>query len=83
MDNNKLIITDDNNIEYEFEIVFTFDSEDGKHHYVLAENDDQGAVFEYFEDDGSIEIVDDENIINMADELLQSLNCVDDGEVNE
>lgn len=72
---NKIIITDDLGKEHSFEIVFTFDDEEQKHNYALVTNgDDNYFVFEFFENTGEIEIVEDQVILDRAQKLLDDFD---------
>lgn len=72
---NRIIITDDLGKEHNFDIVFTFDDEDEKHHYALVTNgDDNFFVFEFFEETGEILIVEDQNILDKAQKLLDDFD---------
>ncbi|MBQ3018484.1 MAG: DUF1292 domain-containing protein [Clostridia bacterium] len=45
MEENKVIFTDENGVEHEFELIFTFDSEaTGKSYAVLGKDDGEGGL---------------------------------------
>ncbi len=75
MDDNKLIMTDDDGKEMEMEVLFTFDSEDGKKHYVLFfdPTDDSGEVFaSYYDLEGNLAPVTEESEWEIIEEVFET-----------
>lgn len=77
---NKLIIVDEQNNEYEYELVLTFDFNNQE--YAIATNDNENYyVFKYDEETKNIEVVEDEYVLDQAQELLDTL--IQPGEEDE
>lgn len=69
---NKIIIVDEENNEYEYDIALTFDHLEKE--YAIVTNDDENYyVFEYDEKTKNIKVVEDDEVLAQADELLNTL----------
>lgn len=84
MDDKKLFLTDEEGNNYEMEILFTFDSEDGSKHYVLFfdPTDEDGEVFaSYYNEEGQLDPISDESEWSIIEEMFETfLTEIDDSE---
>ena len=79
MDNeNKIYITDDDGVEHVMEVILTF-AINGKNYVIVKEpgNEEDAFVFTY-DDDHNLEVVEDEDELNMAAEVLAAFEGEDD-----
>lgn len=74
---NYIYITDENNNEVAMEILFTFDYED-KHYVIVHEPNDQDNFYPFiYDEDGNLEVVEDEEEFNMILEVFESFEGID------
>lgn len=79
MDNeNKIYITDDGGVEHVMEVILTFAINE-KNYVIVNEpgNEEDAFVFTY-DDDHNLEVVEDEDELNMAAEVLAAFEGEDD-----
>ena len=81
MNDNKIYITDDNGVEREMNILFTFDM-NGKNYVVVyeGENDEELFALQY-DEDGNLYVVEDEEELEMVQEVIDAFDGVEDEEI--
>ncbi len=75
LNDNDIIMTDDNGKEYLMKILFTYENEerDTKYVYVYEEsNPDDIFVFKYNDEETDLLVVDDEEELEEAQEVLEA-----------
>lgn len=75
MDENKLTVVDDQGVETEMDILFTFENEEFDKQYVLYVDpeDESGQVFvSHYTEEGELFSVEDEDEWNMVEEVFQA-----------
>lgn len=75
----KIIIVDEQGKEYEYKITLTFDYEE-KEYAIVTMDDVDYHVFEYKEDTKEILPVEDELVIEHAEEILNTIYPLEEGE---
>lgn len=72
MENNKIIITDENNSTQEFNILFTYEHLDNKYVFCFKDGDEDTILPFKYDEHGNAYIVDDEDELASLDEVLSS-----------
>ena len=75
LNDNDIVMTDDNGKEYLMKILFTYENEERgtKYDYVYEEaNPDDIFVFKYNEEETDLLVVDDEEELEEAQEVLEA-----------
>ena len=81
MNDNKIYITDDNGLEREMNILFTFDMND-KNYVVVYEGDNDEELFALqYDEDGNLYVVEDEEELEMVQEVIDAFDEVEDEEI--
>ena len=81
MNDNKIYITDDNGVEREMNILFTFDMNDKNYVVVYeGENDEELFALQY-DEDGNLYVVEDEEELEMVQEVIDAFDGVEDEEI--
>jgi uncharacterized protein YrzB (UPF0473 family) len=83
MDANKIQVIDDQGNEVEFEVLFTFDNEDGSKKYVLYYDptEEESTVFaSIYDDEGKLYEIEDPKEWEMIEEVFQSFMAQDEDE---
>ena len=81
MNDNKIYITDDNGVEREMNILFTFDMND-KNYVVVYEGDNDEELFALqYDEDGNLYVVEDEEELEMVQEVIDAFDEVEDEEI--
>ena len=85
MDVNKIQVIDDDGNELEFDVLFTFDSEDTGKKYVLYydANDEDAQVYSYiYDDDGNLYPIETPDEWDMIEEVFNSFMAEDEEDEN-
>ncbi len=78
---NKMVITDENGVEREVEILFTFDGTNGKRFVLFTDpqNEDAGVFAYAYDEDGNMEAVENPEELEMCEEVLGAFLDESDG----
>ena len=77
---NKIFITDDNGQELEMNILFTFDNDDKNYVVVYEGDNDEDLYCLRYDEDGNLYVVEDQEELAMAQEVIDAFDGIDDGE---
>lgn len=83
LETNTLFVTDENGVELEMEIVFTFDDEESKKKYVVFQKpgDESGEVFaSAYDEDGNLTPIENDAEWAMVEEVLGAFAEDDESE---
>lgn len=80
---NKIFITDDNGKELEMNILFTFDMDDQNYVIVYEGDNDEDLYCLKYDDDGNLYVVEDEDELEKAQEVIDAFDGIDDDEEKE
>lgn len=67
---NTIMITDDTGKEVAMHVLFTFDANDKQ--YAMVEDEEENVYALSYDDDGNMEIVEDEEELEMCQELFDT-----------
>ena len=85
MDVNKIQVIDDDGNELEFDVLFTFDSEDTGKKYVLyydANDEDAKVYSSIYDDDGNLYPIETPDEWDMIEEVFNSFMAEDEEDEN-
>ena len=85
MDVNKIQVIDDDGNELEFDVLFTFDSEDTGKKYVLyydANDEDVQVYSSIYDDDGNLYPIETPDEWDMIEEVFNSFMAEDEEDEN-
>ena len=81
MDVNKIQVIDDDGNELEFDVLFTFDSEDTGKKYVLyydADDEDEQVYSSIYDDEGNLYPIETPDEWDMIEEVFNSFMAEDE-----
>ena len=81
MNDNKIYITDDNGLEREMNILFTFDMNDKNYVVVYEGGNDEELFALQYDEDGNLYVVEDEEELEMVQEVIDAFDEVEDEEI--
>ena len=70
METNKIIITNEDGMERELNILFTFEIENKKYVLVYEDENEDELIPLSFDDEGNLFYIEDEEELNMIEEVL-------------
>lgn len=77
---NKIFISDENGKEIEMNILFTYEYDDADYVIVYPNDNDEDLYCLKYDEDGNLYVVEDEEELAKAQEIIDAFDGIDDEE---